>query len=312
MFHWSRVTPPARRRPAKLARETMTLDHLSGGRLVLGVGLGEPADGDFSQLGDEGDAVTRAAMLDEALEVLIGMWSGEAFSHHGGHYMVEGQPFLPPPVQRPRIPIWVAGTWPNKGPFRRAARFDGVYPLADDNGMPTLITPPGVREVVANIAEQRSDMDGYDVSAAIVLTGDTGEDRRRIGEFEDAGVTWAHIGPAGEGETFEDVADNKTLDAEDVGKVINVTADAKTITLPAVSAGLEYVIRNGGASGTVEVTVSPNAVDKIMGADLAGVDDKDRINTKATAIIGDYIHLIYGGATGWMVVAERGTWAAEA
>jgi hypothetical protein len=63
-----------------------------------------------------------------------------------------------------------------------------------------------VREVVTNIAEQRPDMDGYDVSAAIVLTGDPAEDRQRIGEFEDAGVTWAHIGPSGEGETFEEVA----------------------------------------------------------------------------------------------------------
>ena len=113
---------------------------------------------------------------------------------------------MPRPLQRPRIPIWVAGTWPNKGPFRRAARFDGAYPLADDNGMPTLITPPGVREVVANIASQRTDMVGYDVSAAIVLTGEREEDLRRVGEFEDAGVTWAHIGPANEGETFEEVA----------------------------------------------------------------------------------------------------------
>ena len=81
-----------------------------------------------------------------------------------------------------------------------------MYPLADDNGMPTLITPQGVSEVVANIASQRADMDGYDVSAAIVLTGDPDEDRRRVGEFEDAGVTWAHIGPANEGESFEEVA----------------------------------------------------------------------------------------------------------
>ena len=112
--------------------------------------------------------------------------------------------------------------------------------------------------------------------------------------------------------TFEDVDDNKTLDAQDVGKVINVTADAKTITLPATAAGLEFVIRNGGASGAVAVTVSPNANDKIMGADFAGVDNKDRVNTKATAIIGDYLHLAYGGATGWMVVNERGIWANEA
>ena len=133
----------------------------------------------------------------------------------------------------------------------------------------------------------------------------------RVRLVQDPGQTEV-LPPCMVDKTFEDVADNKTLDAEDVGKVINVTADAKTITLPAVAAGLEFVIRNGGASGTVAVNVSPNAADKIMGADLAGVDDKDRINTKVTAIIGDYIHLAYGGATGWTVLAERGVWAAEA
>ena len=134
------------------------------------------------------------------------MWSGEPFSYDGDHYQVKETTFKPLPFQQPRIPIWVAGTWPNKGPFRRAARFDGVYPLADNKGMPTLITPQGVSEVVANIASQRPDMDGYEVSAAIVLTGDPGEDRQRVAAFEDAGVTWAHIGPANEGESFDEVA----------------------------------------------------------------------------------------------------------
>jgi len=112
--------------------------------------------------------------------------------------------------------------------------------------------------------------------------------------------------------TWEDVAVDKTLDAQDVGKVINVTVDAKTITLPATAAGLVYVVRNGGADAAVAVTINPNANDKIMGADLAGVDNKDRINTKATACRGDYIVLRADGSAGWYVEAERGTWAAEA
>jgi len=115
-----------------------------------------------------------------------------------------------------------------------------------------------------------------------------------------------------QGLTFEDVAVDKTLDIEDVGKVINVTVDAKTITLPAVAAGLRFVIRCGAADGTVGLAVSPNASDKIMGADLAGVDNKDRLLVKATAVLGDYIVLTYGGATGWLVEAEVGTWSAEA
>jgi len=115
-----------------------------------------------------------------------------------------------------------------------------------------------------------------------------------------------------QGLTFEDVEDDKTLDIQDVGKVMNVTVDAKTITLPAVAAGLRFVIRCGAADGTVGVAVSPNANDKIMGADLAGVDNKDRLLLKATAVLGDYIVLTYGGATGWLVEAESGTWSAEA
>ena len=112
--------------------------------------------------------------------------------------------------------------------------------------------------------------------------------------------------------TWEAVADNKTLDAQDVGKVMVVTADAKTVTLPATAAGLEFIVYNGGADGAVAVTVSPNAADKIMGADLAGVDDKDRINTKTTAKRGDYLHLVADGSAGWYVRTERGIWAAEA
>jgi alkanesulfonate monooxygenase SsuD/methylene tetrahydromethanopterin reductase-like flavin-dependent oxidoreductase (luciferase family) len=200
------VTPLPRRRPWVVARQTVTLDHLSGGRLVLGVGIGVPPEEEFGTFGEPTGVRERAERLDEALDVIVGMWSGETFSYGGEYYDVKETTFMPRPLQQPRIPIWVAGTWPNKGPFRRAARFDGVYPLADDNGMPTLITPPGVREVVANIASQRTDMNGYEVSAAIVLTGEREEDLRRVAEFEAAGVTWAHIGPAGEGEAFEDVA----------------------------------------------------------------------------------------------------------
>ncbi len=112
---------------------------------------------------------------------------------------------------------------------------------------------------------------------------------------------------------FEAVPDNKTLDAQDVGKVLYVTTDAKTVTLPATAAGLQYIVMNGGATpGSVGMSVSPNTADRIMGADLAGADNKDRINTKATARPGDYIKLVADGVNGWYVVEENGTWAAEA
>ena len=112
---------------------------------------------------------------------------------------------------------------------------------------------------------------------------------------------------------FEAVTANKTLAATDVGKVLYVTTDAVTVTLPATAAGLQFIVMNGGSiSGGVGVTVSPNAADKLMGAGLAGTDNKDRINTKATAEPGDFIKLVADGSAGYYIVEEKGTWANEA
>lgn len=111
---------------------------------------------------------------------------------------------------------------------------------------------------------------------------------------------------------WEEVAVNKTLDAEDVGKVMLVTVDAVVITLPSTAVKMAFTIANGGADGTVGLSVSPAALDKIMGADLAGVDNKDRINTKATAKRLDYISIFGDAVDGYVVAAERGIWAAEA
>lgn len=127
------VTPLPRRRPWKFARETVTLDHLSGGRLIAGVGIGLGA-GEWDHLGEERDQVVRGQMLDEALEVVTGLWSGQPFSYQGPHYTVSEAHFLPEPVQQPRIPIWVGGFWPHKAPFRRAAAWDGVFPLFEEFG----------------------------------------------------------------------------------------------------------------------------------------------------------------------------------
>jgi predicted RecA/RadA family phage recombinase len=111
---------------------------------------------------------------------------------------------------------------------------------------------------------------------------------------------------------WEEVAINKTLDAEDVGKVMLVTVDAVVITLPSTAAKMAFVIANGGADGAVGLSVSPAAIDKIMGADLPGVDNKDRINTKATARRLDYVSIFGDAVDGYVVEAERGIWAAEA
>jgi alkanesulfonate monooxygenase SsuD/methylene tetrahydromethanopterin reductase-like flavin-dependent oxidoreductase (luciferase family) len=123
------ITPMARRRPWKVARETASLDQLSNGRLIFGAGLGSDSSGEFASFGEEMDLKTRSVMLDEALDVLTGLWRGEPFSYEGAHYQIRDAQFLPTPVQQPRIPIWIGGFWPNKPPFRRAARWDGVVPL---------------------------------------------------------------------------------------------------------------------------------------------------------------------------------------
>jgi hypothetical protein len=109
----------------------------------------------------------------------------------------------------------------------------------------------------------------------------------------------------------ETKSDNYTVDAQDAGKIIYVDTDAKAITLPAVEVGIQVTIVNAGSFGTVAVTVSPNANDMIEGADLTGADDKDIVNTKATAQRGDYVTLIGANADGWMVKAMRGTWARQ-
>jgi alkanesulfonate monooxygenase SsuD/methylene tetrahydromethanopterin reductase-like flavin-dependent oxidoreductase (luciferase family) len=124
------VTPLARRRPVKVARETATLDRLSNGRLTLGVGLGSDRFGsDYSITGEKLDERKRARMLDEALEILQAAWSGKLVKHRGEHYTVDSMRFLPRPVQRPGVPIWVAGFYGKPRPLRRAARSQGFFPV---------------------------------------------------------------------------------------------------------------------------------------------------------------------------------------
>ena len=183
------VTPIPRRHPWKLARETVTLDHLSAGRLLLGVGLGGFQSEEFEAFGEEGDPKVRAAKLDEGLEVLTGLWSGEPFSYSGKHYQVKEVHFIPPPVQQPRIPIWVAGTWPLKAPFRRAARWDGVVPTRRDVDKP--LTPAEIRDIVAYVKEHRTSDAPFDVGHGGQTPGrDAAEDAEIVAPYAEAGVTW--------------------------------------------------------------------------------------------------------------------------
>jgi alkanesulfonate monooxygenase SsuD/methylene tetrahydromethanopterin reductase-like flavin-dependent oxidoreductase (luciferase family) len=112
----------------------VSLDRLSGGRLVFGAGLGSAggAESEWAAFHEEGDLRARGEMLDEALAVLDGLWSGGRFSHSGKHYRVRDALFRPGPAQSPRIPVWIAAYWPNLAPLRRAARWDGMFALFRD------------------------------------------------------------------------------------------------------------------------------------------------------------------------------------
>jgi alkanesulfonate monooxygenase SsuD/methylene tetrahydromethanopterin reductase-like flavin-dependent oxidoreductase (luciferase family) len=183
------VTPLFRRFPWEVARETATLDHLSGGRLILGVGLGSDMFREISTFGGPADDRLRAEMLDEGLAVITGLWSGARFAFNGTYFRVEETCFLPPPLQTPRIPIWVAGTWPKKPPFRRAARYDGAVAVAGN--VESSLSPMQISELVAYVTRFRT----ADSAFEIVQFGETpgvskNQDLEIVAPYVSAGATW--------------------------------------------------------------------------------------------------------------------------
>jgi alkanesulfonate monooxygenase SsuD/methylene tetrahydromethanopterin reductase-like flavin-dependent oxidoreductase (luciferase family) len=155
------VTPLSRRRVHKLARETVTLDHLSRGRLTVGVGLGSDGSGELERFGEVTDPRERARLLDRGLERLSAFWDGE---------------FEPTPVQRPRIPVWVAGRWPNRRPLRRAARWDGLFPI-------DLPGPEALATLAGELDALRQGVGPFDLVVEVPAGAD-------IAPWEAAGATW--------------------------------------------------------------------------------------------------------------------------
>jgi alkanesulfonate monooxygenase SsuD/methylene tetrahydromethanopterin reductase-like flavin-dependent oxidoreductase (luciferase family) len=182
------VTPLSRRRPWKVARELVTLDHLTRGRVTLGVGLGDMINKDFKSFGEVGNPRRRAEMLDESLEIIAGLQSGRPFKYSGKHYKVSKALFKPAAMQQPHIPVWVAAHWPFKRPLRRAARWDGVLPRPWNAGP---VTPAVISEIAAYIASHRKSDAPFDICKYGLTEGkDLAHDRALVKEYSDAGATW--------------------------------------------------------------------------------------------------------------------------
>lgn len=181
------VTPLARRRVSVVARETATLDVLSNGRLRFGVGLGAPDD-EFTRFGEDADPRLRAQILDESLDALELLWSGDPATYRGEHVTVDDVQFLPRPVHG-RVPVWVAGAWPGGAPFRRAARFDGVWPIPKASAQ---LSVAEFVDCVSFVAGHRAH-DAPPFDACFVGRSAAGSDDEHddtIGRLVDGGMTW--------------------------------------------------------------------------------------------------------------------------
>ncbi|MEH0825646.1 MULTISPECIES: LLM class flavin-dependent oxidoreductase [unclassified Micromonospora] len=186
------VTGLPRRRPAKLAREVLTLDHLCAGRAQVAVGVGDPADRGWAAFGEPTDLRLRAAMLDEGLDVLVGLLGGERVEHAGPHYRADGVALRPAPVQSPRVPVWVGGSTQARAVLRRAARADGIVPykLTDTDGWSDF-TPDEVAELVAALPATRAGGAPFDVAiGGRRRREDERAERAYLSELAGAGATW--------------------------------------------------------------------------------------------------------------------------
>jgi alkanesulfonate monooxygenase SsuD/methylene tetrahydromethanopterin reductase-like flavin-dependent oxidoreductase (luciferase family) len=184
------ITPVPRRRPWQLARQTVTLDVLSGGRLILGVGIGSPAYGDFGIFHEPVGERERADLLDEGLAVLAGLWTGERFAHEGEHFTVEPVRFRPRPVQQPRIPVWVGGALPSVRPIQRASRWDGMAPIRWTDGRLTRVSAEDIAAIRDRIGAVKGSTDGVDLVVWADVEPDPAGLPGILAPYEQAGTTW--------------------------------------------------------------------------------------------------------------------------
>jgi alkanesulfonate monooxygenase SsuD/methylene tetrahydromethanopterin reductase-like flavin-dependent oxidoreductase (luciferase family) len=183
------LTPLPRRQPWEVARQALTIDHASGGRLIFGAALGFD-EREFTNFGLDPDPKVRAAQLDESLDVLTGLWSGEPYTASGDHYGLRDAQLLPKPLQQPRIPVWTAAGWPARRPLRRAAHWDGVYLMTDNQRTGKKVTATDVAAVRAFVDRQRAGIE--ETSAFDIATNGLAQspDDPRVRALAEAGATW--------------------------------------------------------------------------------------------------------------------------
>jgi alkanesulfonate monooxygenase SsuD/methylene tetrahydromethanopterin reductase-like flavin-dependent oxidoreductase (luciferase family) len=181
------VTALPRRRVQTVARESASLDALSGGRLVFGAGLGS-LDEEYSAFGEDPDLRGRAARLDESLTALDRLWSGEPVTMHGRFVTVDGVRMAPASVQRPRIPIWCAGRWPTRAGFRRAARWDGAMPTFAGFGRERPVPVGSLAEVAEFLRAERGSLDGFEL--AVEGRTDEAGGAEVVAGYAAVGLTW--------------------------------------------------------------------------------------------------------------------------
>jgi len=188
------LTPPSRRRPWKLASEALTVDLLSEGRMILSLGLGA-IDTGFASMGEITDRKIRAELLDESIAILTGLWGGQPFEYSGNHYQVSEFKFIhqpPPPVQQPRIPIWVVGAWNHPKSMQRVLKCDGILPAildADKKWRP--LQPQDIREIKAYVKANRSLTSPFDLIVENTSPGDNSvAAAEKVRPWIEAGATW--------------------------------------------------------------------------------------------------------------------------
>lgn len=197
------ITPLARRRPWKVAKEMATLDRLSGGRMVFGVGLGEPPGVEFEAFGEDGSARGRAARLDEGLALFDPLVRGEQVTHDGATYHLRDARLAPRATQSPRMPIWVAASLPARAGVRRAARWDGIFPVrvpqAILDGAPVTaldwtawwLAPADIAALVSEVTALRPGGTPFEVVASgRVAHLPPAAAREHVAAFAAAGASW--------------------------------------------------------------------------------------------------------------------------